>query len=67
MCIHIGKEIDFKSLVYTILGASKSEICRGGWQARDLENGCCGLESEGLEMGFSLPWGTSVFSLKAFS
>lgn len=45
--IYIYIEICFKNLTYTIMGAGKSEICRGGWQARNPGNNWCySLESK---------------------
>lgn len=45
----IGRLIDFKELVHTIVGPCKSEIYRAGWQAGDSDRGwCCGVEAEFL-------------------
>lgn len=58
------KEREIKKLAHVIMGASKSEICRGRWQTGDPGRSLCdSLESEGsLEAKLLLPRGLNLCS-----
>ena len=60
---YLYQAIYFKEFAHLITGAGKSEIPRGGWQARNSGRSlCCSLEEE-----FLLLLKTSAYVLKAFN